>query len=234
MLAVLFVAAGYLSFSRFVRSGGTEVPDLVGRPQAELATLAEERGLECRVREGSGRYDDLVPAGHALSQIPPAGSLVKRGATIKVVLSQGPRLMEVPDVRGKALQAAQVTLAAAGLGVGRTAGVHTLDAKPGSVHEQFPIAGERVGKASQVNLYLATSSKASTFLMPDLVYRDHETVRSFFERRGFRMGSVKFEPYESLATGVVLRQFPLAGHPLRRQDVISLVVVSPPVEGIRG
>jgi beta-lactam-binding protein with PASTA domain len=136
--------------------------------------------------------------------------------------------MEVPDVRGKALQAAQVTLAAAGLGVGRTAGVHTFATPPGAVHEQFPAGGSRVGRSSAVDLYLATSRRAATFLMPDLVYRDYETVRRFFEARDFRLGSVKFESYESVRPGVVLRQFPLPGHQLRRQDVISLVVVSPP------
>lgn len=228
ILLVIFTAAGYLSFSRFVRSGGTEVPDVVGLPSESLEEVLAEAGLEYRQRPDSARYDDAVPAGHVLRQSPPARSLVKRGATVNVVLSLGPQLMAVPDVRGEALQAAQVTLAAAGLAVGRTAGIHTFEAQPGSVHEQSPPAGEMVGRASAVDLYLATSNRAGTFLMPDLVYRDYETVRRFFEARGFRLGSVKFEPYESVAPGIVLRQFPLPGHPLRRQDVISLVVVSPP------
>lgn len=228
VLLVLFAAAGYLSFSRFVRSGGTEVPDLVSLPVESVQELVVEAGLEYNSRPDSARYDDVMPAGHVLRQSPPAGTLVKRGATLQVVLSRGPQLMAVPDVRGEALQAAQVTLAAAGLAVGRTSGVHTLDALPGSVHEQFPPAGDRVGRSSTVDLYLTTSSRAGIFLMPDLVYRDYEGVRRFFEVRGFRLGSVKFEPYESVAPGIVLRQFPLPGHPLRRQDVISLVVVSPP------
>lgn len=228
-LLVIFTAAGYLSFSRFVRGGGTEVPDLVGLPAESLDELVLEAGLEYRSQE-SARYDDAVPANHVLRQLPPAGTLVKRGARLDIVLSLGPQLMAVPDVRGEALQAAQVTLAAAGLGVGRTSGIHTLNAQPGSVHEQFPAAGQMVGRASKVDLYLATSNRAGMFLMPDLVYRDYETVRRFFEARGFRLGSVKFEPYESVAPGIVLRQFPLPGHPLRRQDVISLVVVSPPTQ----
>jgi beta-lactam-binding protein with PASTA domain len=66
--------------------------------------------------------------------------------------------------------------------------------------------------------------------MPDLVYRDYEQVRRFFEARGFKLGSVKFEPYENVPAGVVLRQFPLPGHPLARRDVISLVVASDSVE----
>lgn len=229
-LLVIFTAAGYLSFSRFVRSGGTEVPDLVGSPADSLDELVVEAGLEYRGRPESARYDDAVPADHVLSQAPPAGTLVKRGARLDVVLSLGPQLMAVPDVRGEALQAAQVTLAAAGLAVGRTSGIHTINAQPGSVHEQFPPAGEMVGRSSTVDLYLATSNRAGMFLMPDLIYRDYEVVRRFFEARGFRLGSVKFEPYESVAPGIVLRQFPLPGHPLRRQDVISLVVVSPPTQ----
>ena len=52
------------------------------------------------------------------------------------------------------------------------------------------------------------------------------SVRGFFELRGFRLGGVKFEPYEGVAAGTVLRQFPLAGHPLTRRDAISLVVVA--------
>jgi serine/threonine-protein kinase len=230
VLLFLFVASGYLSFSRFVRSGGTEVPDLVGLAVEQATEAASGSGLKFRSREDSERYDDVVPPGHVLSQSPPAGSLVKRGARVDVILSLGPQLMEVPDVRGVALQAAQVTLAAAGLAVGRTAAVHTVRAEPRTVFEQYPHPGERVAGSSSVDLYLATSSRAGTFLMPDLIYRDYDVVRRFFEAREFRLGSVKFEPYESVAPGIVLRQFPLPGHPLRRQDVISLVVVSPPAE----
>ena len=51
-----------------------------------------------------------------------------------------------------------------------------------------------------------------------------EAVRAYFERRGFQMGGVKPEAYEGLSPGVILRQYPLAGHPVTRSDVISLVV----------
>ena len=91
----------------------------------------------------------------------------------------------------EAIQAAQVTLAAAGLTIGRTAGVHTLGATPGTVYEQFPAAGQRVGRASTVDLFLAISDRTGIFLMPDLTYRDYDGVRRFFEVRGFRLGSVK-------------------------------------------
>ena len=92
-----------------------------------------------------------------------------------------------------------------------------------------------VGPGTAVRLFLAAEGRRETYVMPDLVDREYHTVRSFLETHGFRVGSVKFEPYEGVSESRVLRQFPLPGHPLRRGEVISLVVASvpepPPLEG---
>ncbi len=51
-------------------------------------------------------------------------------------------------------------------------------------------------------------------------------MRPYFERLGFKFGNVKFERYEGVSAGVILRQFPLPGHPVSRDDSISLVVAT--------
>ncbi len=224
-VAAVFVAAGYLAFNLFVRSGVTSVPELTGLSVQVAQARLGERGLELD-RSAGERYDDEVVAGHVLQQAPAAGSLVKRGSSVRVAVSLGPEVVEVPDLTGSALQAAQVKLAAAGLTVGRTVSVYSDSGQPGTVVEQSPASGSRLGNAGSVTLFLCEDSPSSVYLMPDLIYRDYEQVRRFFERRGFRLGSVKFETYEGIGAGVVLRQFPLAGHPLSRRDVISLVVAS--------
>lgn len=223
---LLFIAGGYLAFSFFVRSGVTSVPDLVGRTEAEAAAVLRDAGLELRVREGARRYNDTVEAGLLQQQDPGPGSIVKRGSTVDGVVSLGRELVEVPDLAGKALQAVQVELRAAGLEVGRTAGVYSAAGLPGTVVDQSPEPGSRVGRATPVELFFSLEGRAQTFLMPDLVYRDYDRVRRFFEGRGFRLGSVKFESYEGISPGIILRQFPLPGHPLRRSEVISLVVAA--------
>lgn len=222
--ALVFGVAAYLGFSLFVRSGVTQVPEVVGTPREEAEAVLGDSGLVVRWAAEQGRYDDAVPAGHVLRQQPRAAGLVKRGSTVELLQSLGPQLVEVPDVRGRALAAAQVILAAAGLSPGRTANVHAVSGAPGTVVEQWPTAGERVGHDDPVDLYLALDNVAEVFVMPDLVYKDYETIQRFFELSDFRLGSVKFEPYDNVAPGIVLRQFPLAGHPLARRDVISLVV----------
>ena len=133
-------------------------------------------------------------------------------------------IMQVPGVEGQALQEAQVTLTASGLSVGRVFHVVSRGSAPGTVVRQDPPGESQAGRGSAVDLFLSSASRHGTFVMPDLTYRNFERVRHFFERRGFRLGSVKFEPYEGISPGIVLRQHPLPGHPLRRKDVISLVV----------
>ncbi len=226
VLFVVFAAAAYVSFSLFVRSGVTSVPDLTASPEVEVEGLLVDHGLRLRRRYDSDRFDEEIPAGHVLEQSPGPGSLMKRGAAVEIIVSLGPERLTVPDVDGKSLQAAQVELTSAGLTIGRIVNVFSFGIPAGSVVEQTPAPQERVGRGSQVTLFLSAASRADTFVMPDLAYRNLETVRHFFERRGFRLGGVKFEPYEGFSPGVILRQYPLPGHLLGRQDVISLVVTS--------
>jgi serine/threonine-protein kinase len=229
---LIFIAAGYLSFNLFVRSGVTTVPELTTLTEVQAEAVLADAGLSLRVRDEERRFDETVPAGQILLQDPGEGSIVKRGTSVEAVVSLGQELVEVPDLTGQALQAAQVTLHAAGLSLGRTAGVFSLSGAPGTVVDQSPRPGEQVGRTESVELFLSLEGRADTFVMPDLVYRDFESTRTFFESRGFRFGSIKFEFYEGISPGVILRQYPLPGHPLRRQDVISLVVAT--TETIQG
>lgn len=226
VVLAVFTVAGYLAFSMFVRSGVTTVPDLVGLSEAEIDGLLADQGLRLRRKYQSDRFDEEIPAGHVLEQSPGSGSLMKRGAAVEVMVSLGPERLTVPEVEGKALQAAQVTLTSAGLGIGRIVNVYSHGVVPGTVVEQAPVAQAQVGRGTSVALFLSAASRADSYVMPDLAYRTLEVVRHFFERRGFRLGSIKFEPYEGLSPGVILRQYPLPGHTLGRQDVISLVVTT--------
>ncbi|MEM1248414.1 MAG: PASTA domain-containing protein [Acidobacteriota bacterium] len=226
VLGGILVLSSYLAFSTFVRRGSMAVPDLVGLPVAAAEQVLAEKGLRLRQLQDEARFDETVPAGSVLQHNPPAGSFAKQGAAVGVILSRGQQLVEVPDLTGQAVQAAQVELAAAGLSLGSRASVVSLAGAPGAVVHQTPSAGELVDQATAVDLKVSTDNPAEIYVMPDLVYRDSEAVRRYFETRGFQLGSIKYEPYEGVDGGIVLRQYPLAGHPLRKRDTIALVVAA--------
>ncbi len=242
LMVLVFGLAAYTSFSLFVRSGVTAVPSVTGQTRSDAANLLADQGL--RSAEGEPRYDDKVAAGRVARQSPDARTLVKRGSSVSIILSRGPRRVEVPDLTGQPLPAAQAAISGTGLALGRILGAFAAHREPaGSVLQQDPDPGASVAPATGVDLLLAMATPGERYVMPDLVYRNYEQVRPYFEQLGFKFGNVKFERYEGVAAGVILRQFPLPGHPLTRDDSVSLVVATadmpeaaepppPPAEGV--
>jgi beta-lactam-binding protein with PASTA domain len=230
LLVAVFGIAGYFSFSLFVRSGVTAVPDLKSLAKEGATALLRDHGLGVLIRE-EPRYDEDVPQGHVVLQKPGAGSLVKRGSVVEIVTSLGQELVEVPGLKGQALQAAQVTLTAAGLALGRTLNIYSGIGQTGTVVTQAPAAGQMVNHSTAVDLFLSLEGREETFLMPDLVYRRFSDIEQYFRNRGIRLGSIKFEAYEGIPPGTVLRQHPLPGHRLRKHDVVSMVVTAMDVQG---
>ncbi|HEX3126195.1 MAG TPA: PASTA domain-containing protein [Thermoanaerobaculia bacterium] len=226
VILLVFGLAAYTSFSLFVRSGVTTVPPVEGLTQADATARLTDQGLRLRGIENEGRYSEKVPAGKILRQNPDARTLVKRGSFVTVVLSKGPQRVEVPEVASQNLPAAQAALAGSGLTVGQILGAYSSTLSTGSVVTTDPSPGVTIPPSTPVNVLLALSVPNERYLMPDLVYRDYEGLRPYFEQHGFRFGSVKYERYEGVAAGVILRQFPLPGHPLTKQDNISLVVAT--------
>ena len=226
LLVLVMAVTAYLSFSKFVRRGSISTPNLEGLNLSAATDQLERAGLRLRHLAEEDRFDESVPSGKVVQQAPVSGSFVKQGGQIEVILSRGRQLVTVPDLAGQEFQAAQTELASAGLVVGRRGHVSWSGAAVGAVVYQSPGAGELADQGSTVDLLLSLGDPAGTFVMPDLVYRRAEEVRRHFERRGFRFGSVKYEPYEGVEEGTVLRHTPLAGHPLRRHEVITLVVAT--------
>lgn len=226
LLLLVFGLAAYTSFSLFVRSGVTSVPSVVGLSRADAATRLTDQGLSIKP-QGDGRYDEKVPAGHIARQTPDPRTFVKRGSAVNVVLSKGPQRVEVPVLAGKSLPDAQFALSGQGLALGQILGAFGReDSNPGTVLEQDPDPQASIAPSTPVDLLLVMAVPRARYIMPDLVYRDYDLVRSRFERAGFRFGNVKFERYEGVAAGVILRQFPLPGHPLTKEDAISLSVAT--------
>lgn len=224
ILVLVLGLAAYTTFNLFVRSGVTSVPDLAGMTAEEAASALADQGLIHRRKPNEDDFDPSVAAGRVLRQQPGPRALVKRGSEIEIALSLGPQVLEVQDLVGKTAQSAQVSLAASGLAPGRSLEVLSREAEEGTVIEHHPSRGEEVTPGTRVDLLVSRGSREQIYVMPDLVYRDFEEVRRFFTQRGFRLGSIKYEVYEGIPEGVILRQFPLAGHPLDRRDAVSLVV----------
>lgn len=119
------------------------VTDWTGKPADQATADLQGKGLKVVTRQD---YSETVPAGSVISQSPTDGTLY-RGDTVTLVVSQGPPLVQVPDVRDMKASEARKILERAGFQVEQR-GTRILDRVLG----QSPGAGEKAPKGSVVTI----------------------------------------------------------------------------------
>jgi len=76
----------------------TTAPNLIHLDRKDVDTLLAQAGLKLEAKEQ--RADNTWPAGSVLEQSPAPGTPLKRGDTVQVVFSKGPRVSNVVAVQG--------------------------------------------------------------------------------------------------------------------------------------
>jgi serine/threonine-protein kinase len=142
---------------------------------------------------------------------------------VRLVLSLGPRELKVPDLAGLAPRAASLRLARESLQLGTVSWYRDENAPTGIV-AQDPDPETAAAKGSAVEVLTNRGMPEQRFVMPDFVGQEADRVRSRLQTFGFRVGSARYEAYEGVPPNTILKQFPPAGYPLSRRDVVSLTV----------
>lgn len=218
-----FLGSSYFWFGYFVRGRSVPAPDLLGKSLGEARALLSDSGLFLDEGDGSrNRHADKIPVGSIAWQNRGPGTLVKRGSPIYVGKSLGPLILSVPDLTGEPPRTALLRLSQQNLRLGSVAWL-ALPGKPGIVGEDPPIGTVVPGQAS-VSFLVAQTPPPVRYVMPDLIDRRFDEVRSTLDTRGLNVTSIRHEPYPGLEDGTVIRQFPLPGSPVSGRDLITVVV----------
>lgn len=121
------------------------VPAVTGQERAAAEQAVTDAGLAPSVTE---EFSDTVAAGLVISQAPADGTLF-RGDAVALVVSKGPPLVAVPQVRGQQLDEARRTLEEAGFVVEVR---RLVENGFGTVLGTNPGAGEQVPRGSTVTV----------------------------------------------------------------------------------
>lgn len=205
-----------------VHSGTVDVPDLVGLAPVQAEQVAHDVGLVLETVE-PGVFSASAEPGTVAAQEPLPGYHVKTGAVVTVRYSLGSERVAVPRVTGESSQTAQRTLEQLGLDVGASARV--FGAGPAdSVVASEPPATFDVAPGEHVSLLVNSTPRHAMWVMPSLLSRTLEVVERVCQVNGLRLGQVHEVEYPGIPTGVVLRQYPPAGSPVTRSDILTVWV----------
>jgi len=123
------------------------VPDVRNKPFDQAKSILEALGLHVTITK---TFDDQVPENSVISTNPPAGATARQGDVITLVVSKGPHLYPVPDVRGMKVDDAVNVLKNAGFKVN----VNQFPAGPGRVLSESPGPGSKQKRGTTVTLYV--------------------------------------------------------------------------------
>ncbi|OKH86043.1 hypothetical protein EB75_04730 [Mycobacterium sp. ST-F2] len=131
------------------RRSGVEVPDVVGKPQAQAEQMLKDNGL---VPKAAQQPSDAVANGNVISQDPTAGASAKKDSTVTIAVSSGADLVQIPDVVGMDVNDAVDRVQKAGLVPGFAQGASSVPAN--HVYRTDP-DHVPVPKGSKVILYVS-------------------------------------------------------------------------------
>lgn len=164
-------AGGYLLWDR-VLAPVTPIPSVIGAPADSGMEQLERAGFVPEVT-AEQLHDRSVPQGHVLSQEPLGEA--RTGTEVALVLSAGPRQVEVPDVVGSTTEEAVAALEERDLSATLTASHHE-SVPEGAVIATLPTAGSTVDEHSEVEV---TSSLGPTpIAVPELTGLTLSAARS--------------------------------------------------------
>jgi len=226
LLLAVFTAGAWLAFQKSIVGRSVTVPDLTGKTVTESIRTAHDLGLKVEEESRRARPDEKVQKDRILSQQPEAGSLAKPSQVVHVIVSLGPAQLRVPDLEGLPPRAAAMKLSQQSLELGAVSWYRDGAEKVGIV-AQDPEPEAVAARTSSVEVLTNRGAPETRYVMPDLVGKDAEQMRSKLEAAGFRVGSARFESYEGIAPNTILKQFPPPGYPIGSREVVSLTVSRP-------
>ncbi|MHB9095998.1 MAG: Stk1 family PASTA domain-containing Ser/Thr kinase, partial [Eubacteriales bacterium] len=229
-LLIVAVVLGLLSgavygLNSYLNVPEVRVPDVKNMPLETAKTTLQSKNLDFDIKL---RNDPVIEAQNVISQDPSAGKPVKRGTKVILTVSQGPKLVTVPDVLKKERSAAEIELNNAGFKVSFSE-EFSNDVFSGGVISQTPEGNTDAVEGSTVKLVISKGAEPTPITVPTLLGLSQDDARAALEKVKLRlspeMSSVESTDY---LEGTVASQDPAPNSQLKEGDEVKVVLSKGP------
>lgn len=203
-----------------------EVPDLSSLARPRAVADVESAGL---VPDVDTAFSPSEPRGAVIGQDPPAGTRVREGTKVKIVVSRGVLRVEMPDAVGRPLEEVIAPFAEAAVDY-QVEEVPSETVPAGIVVAQSPAAGRRVTADDIVAFTVSSGPEPRP--VPVVAGISSEGAAWALGRAGFTVGEVREQADPERPAGTVLVTEPAPGALTPRDTPVTLIVSAgpPPVE----
>lgn len=219
LLVLGFAVGAFLAFGKFWSLNEVVVPSVVGKQVDTARNILLSSSLRVSVTDS---FNDKVIAGYVISQNPEAGATVKEQRTVNIVVSKGPEITVVPDVRGMKRRDAELQIKNAGLTLGRVDEQYAPDAPADTVIAQNPRPPAQVSKGTAIDMTVSKGTGPRKVVLPDFRGTPLSTVTTQLDSLKLKVGSVTEGASDRYPPGTIIGQNPPPGTEVTEGSAVDL------------
>lgn len=197
-----------------------EVPDLLKKNFDEMVEMYKEQGIE--IIQDKLEYDAEIPEGYIISQSPEKGTKTT-DKKVYVIVSRGPKMVDVTDVEGKDIKIAKYELQDTLGFVLDIEEVINEKVTAGIVISQDVKSGEQLPYGSTIKLEVSKGDGKEDVLMPSVLGDTEEKAKETLENLKLTV-SVKYGEDNTKSNGVVIAQSYPQNQSLKEGTLVEITV----------
>ncbi len=218
---VLFILFDKLFMPWVVSAEEVTVPDFVSQNKVTAIEELKKIGLE-PVEQGP-KYDENVPRDHVILQTPRPGSTVKVGRRVYLYISGGEPLIKMPQLLGKTVRDAKITIERLGLAIDTLLDVRSeFPAK--TVVEQSVKEGEFLAKGDSVTLMISIGPQIGMVRVPNLIAKSLTEAERILRELSLKIGKKTYLSSPNLLPNTIIDQYPSEDKLVSYGDSVDVVI----------
>ena len=196
------------------------VPDLKTLTLAEAEKMLENNELNIR---NMGEEFSELPVGEIFLQEPESGNIVKKNRNIKVWISKGEALVEVPELKGMNFLDAKAIAEQKGLIIDRVATTKANIAY-NEVISTDPATGTLLRRGQKISFLINGSEQLMDVRVPDIIGVEINQAKEILTASSLLIGKITYVSLPEIEKDLVIETSVLAGRRGSAGTVIDITV----------
>jgi len=159
-----------------------------------------------------------------LDQNPVAGSIVKKGRTVRLKISKAEKLVKVPYIIGQSQRSAELKLNKVGLRIGAISRKYSSIYPADVIIEQAPDSSATISKGFNVRVVISNGRSPNDIQVPDLFGLSKVAADNALQNAGLSLGKIRYKQNPDLIPFTVLDQSIQAGAVLDHPQSVDVTV----------
>lgn len=225
---VIFGFAGYYSIFYFIKGQTVKLPYLHRKDLITSMETLSKLGLKSQLI--GQKFNTEIPRQGILEQYPLAGTKVKKGSVVKLVISKGPEKVEVPSLINISLKKARLLLEQNALDLGTISYFYSEHIPRDYIIRQSAPAGALENQNAKINLLISLGKKDRLMSTPNLV-----GMRIIHAKKLLNDMHLILDTQEEIVTtkypaNTVIGQIPQPNVPIQENEGIKLKIAIGPYD----